>query len=90
VGCCSHVATTIYKLSLDKNQNSTKMVKSIATIFPSIPIIETIESEDESLYVDEAQQNSRLYPDLSSIPGPNRIFSTRLITTIEIVDQCNE
>ena len=58
VCCCSHVATMIYKLSPGKNQNSAKMAKSLATIFPSIPIIETSESEEESLDINEAQQNS--------------------------------
>jgi hypothetical protein len=90
VGCCSHVATMIYKLSLGKNQNSVKVAKSLATIFPSIPTIETSESEEESLDSNEAQQNSRLYPDLSSIPGPSGISSTRLTTTIEIANQYNE
>jgi hypothetical protein len=90
VGCCSHVATTIYKLSLEKHQNSTKLTKSLATIFPSIPIIETSESEEESLDISEAQQNSRLYPDLSSIPGPSGISSTRLTTTIEITNEYDE
>ena len=86
VGCCSHVATLIYKLSLGKNQNSAKMAKSLAKIFPSTPIIETSESEEENLDINEAQQSSRLYPDLSSIPGPSGISSTRLTTTIEIAN----
>jgi hypothetical protein len=80
----------IYKLSLGKNQNSAKVAKSLAKIFPSIPIIETSESEEESLDINEAQQNSRLYPDLSSIPGPSGISSTRLTTTIEIANQYDE
>jgi len=88
MGCRSHVATMIYKLSLGKNKNSAKMAKSLATIFPSILIIETSESEEESLDINEAQQNSRLYPDLSSIPSG--ISSTRLTTTIEIANQYNE
>ena len=88
VGCCSHVATMIYKLSLGKNRNWAKMAKSLATIFPSILIIETSKSEEESLDINEAQQNSRLYPDLSSIPSG--ISSTRLTTTIEIANQYNE
>ena len=32
VGCCWHVATKIYKLSLGKNQNSAKMAKLLAKI----------------------------------------------------------
>jgi hypothetical protein len=90
VGCCSHIASTIYKLSLGKHQNSAKMAKSLAKIFPSIPIIETSESEEENLDINEAQQSSRLYPDLSSIPGPSGISSTRLTTTIEIANQYHE
>jgi hypothetical protein len=66
------------------------MAKSLAKIFPSIPIIETSESEEENLDINEAQQSSRLYPDLSSIPGPSGISSTRLTTTIEIANQYHE
>ncbi len=50
----------------------------------------TSESEEESLDINEAQQNSRLYPDSSSIPGPSGISSTRLTTTIEIANQYDE
>ncbi len=46
--------------------------------------------EEESLDINEAQQNSRLYPNLSSIPGPSGISSTRLTTTIEIANQYDE
>ena len=64
------------------------MAKSLATIFPSNPIIETSESVEEILEINEAQQNSRLYPDLSSISSG--ISSTRLTATIGIANQYNQ
>ncbi len=92
VGCCSHIAATIYYLSCGRYENSNN---SADLILPSVPVMQSSdESEDEinetqnqniemETETQEVQQKYiRIYPDLSNIPGPSRV----LTTTIELAE----
>jgi hypothetical protein len=81
VGCCSHIAATIYYLSCVRNENSSN---SADLILPSVPVMQSSdESKDEinetqnqniemEAETQEVQQEYiRIYPDLSKIPGPS-------------------
>jgi hypothetical protein len=101
VGTCSHIATVIYKLSLKDEKAKTRSIKSLESIFPSLPLYESSDTEiEECIYSENIPENTdkRLYPDLSLEPefypstsgfgasGPGTSgISSAKTTTIEIV-----
>jgi hypothetical protein len=75
VGTCSHIATVIYKLGVTGEKARTRSIKSLESIFPSLPVYESSDSDVEMPQTDEIPVNTynRIYPDLSHEPsfGPS-------------------
>ena len=70
VGTCSHIATVIYKLSLKDEKSKTRTIKSLESIFPSLPIYESTDTEEECINPEDISEDThtRIYPELSFEP----------------------